>query len=57
MFEMLSASFLKKKLKTIALLYIVVGGNGGKEEGSSKFVLLIIFHAKLSFVFLCNSVS
>ena len=57
MFEMLSASFLKKKLKTIAFLYIGVGGNGGKEKGSSKFVLLIIFHAKLSFVFLCNSVS
>ena len=43
MFEMLSASFLKKKLKTIAFLYIGVGGNGGKEEGSLKFVLLIIF--------------
>ena len=42
---------------TIAFLYTGVGGNGGKEEGSLKFVLLIIFHAKLSFVFLCNSVS
>ena len=57
MFEMLSASFLKKSWRLLLFLYIGVGGNEGKEEGSSKFVLLIIFHAKLSFVFLCKSVS